>query len=118
MATRLNLLHQIEQVYFVQHKVPISFWHCFKYSLKSYQDKSDNFLENWLILYEKLILESAQDPKRQQNITEFFPFYLRPNQVDFLSKLSRSKSAEALHTEEPFNQEGEGEVNWGYQFLG
>ena len=73
-ATRLNLLSRIEHVYEVQHKVPVSFWHCFKYPLKYFHDKSDNFLENWLILYEKLILDSAQDPQRQQNITEFFSF--------------------------------------------
>ena len=73
-ATRLNLLSRIEHAYSLQHKVPHSFRHCFKFSTGSFQDKSDNFLENWLTLYEKLILGAAQDPQRQQNITEFFTF--------------------------------------------
>ena len=73
-TTRLNLLSRIEQVYAVKHQVPISFRQCFKYSLKYFTDKSDSFLVNWLTLYEKLILDAAQDPKRQQTITEFFPF--------------------------------------------
>ncbi len=63
-ASRLNLLHRIDQVYAVQHKVPEFFRHCFKYSTHYFSDKSDNFLENWLTLYEKLILNAAQDPQQ------------------------------------------------------
>ena len=73
-ATRQNLLHRIETVYSLQHMVPQSFQHFFGCSSSFFQDKSDSFLENWLILYEKLVLEAAHDPKRQQNITEFFTF--------------------------------------------
>ncbi len=37
-----------------------------------FQDKSDNFLLNWLTLYERLILDAARDPQWQKTITEFF----------------------------------------------
>ena len=73
-ATCQHLLHRIEQVYKVRDKVPHIFRHCFTVSVEYFQDKSDNFLQNWLTLYEQLILEAASDPKRQQNITEFFHF--------------------------------------------
>ncbi len=73
-ATCLQLLHCLEQAYNPQHKVPTSFKHCFKVPLNFFQDKSDNYLQNWLTLYEQLILDAATDPQRQQNITEFFSF--------------------------------------------
>ena len=73
-ATRQNLLHRIEQVYKVQDKVPHPFRHCFTVSLNYFQYKSDNFLQNWLTLYQHLILEAASGPKRQKNITGFFQF--------------------------------------------
>ena len=106
-ATRLNLIRHIEAVYAVQHKVPIIFRHCFKFSQDYFQDKSDNFLLNWFTLYKKLILEAASDPTRQQNITKFFLFFNKfrlSSQANY--KLLRSKSTAALHTTGPFDQRG------------
>ncbi len=71
-ATRLQLKHRITTVFGFQHQVPPVFRRCFRHDLEYFQDKSDNFLRNWLELYEELITQAATDPQHQTFLTEFF----------------------------------------------
>ena len=96
-ATWLHMLQRIDKVYTLRHKVPVTFQHCFKTPLQVFQEKSDNYLQNWLTLYEQLILHAALDPKRQQNITEFFLFYNKFMGFNQQISWERERSGAAYH---------------------
>ena len=72
-ATRQQLLHRITEVYQLRHRVPSTFGKCFDFPIHKFENKSDNFLFNWLDLHEKVIKTAASNPIQQSRILDFFP---------------------------------------------
>ena len=71
-ATRQHLLHRISTVYKLQHKVAWEFQRCFQFPLANFEQKSDDFLRNWLETHESIISQASQEKHQQTRILEFF----------------------------------------------